>query len=569
VCAHPRRQEVDDFVLQEFLTDIIGGAAIAPRAGEFNTAFGGGLLAGAMMPTNAMMFNGGGKNNSFNGVHMNGGHRSDPSSAVMGAMGSGDFAALMNAPPIPPGPIPALRAGAMVGDGYGGGGGAAQKLQTAQQLEAAMVAREKEEDEEDEGGDPEQRRKRQREANLQAQRRCRERHRNHVTNLEKEVRELRNEVIAARDKNTRLSSALQQNLKMVEECQKRWNNTNKERDELTREKDELKLKMEETLKTLQRVSFDNMELETKLKYSVSPTVSGGSEVAAVNGNGNHQSMQYSLQEDATALQEDATELVAAARKEREAGAVQLSDAVEDGMNRLTMHLTAQFRTFLVDGNACSQMGVFSVHVDPEAPAEPGALPPPCAAMMAQGPGQTKSVFKLAHAIARVLDLTDAQRHAVIQRWKFHASKLNDLFDRRKKLKTDALLLQGTSPVATLVDFMSIGAGVLSGGIKSEEEMVEKGGIVTLTGFAQHACRVENVISDLRENIGSEQKQNFVLVTQIVDDVLTPFQTCMICSMWQTGGCPDLLAISRAITVQSMQCMPQLMQQQQQQCTGQQ
>ena len=50
---------------------------------------------------------------------------------------------------------------------------------------------------------------------------------------------------------------------------------------------------------------------------------------------------------------------------------------------------------------------------------------------------------------------------------------------------DALMLQGTSPVATLVDFLSIGSGTLSG-VRNEEELAEQGGQMTLTGFAQHA-----------------------------------------------------------------------------------
>ena len=92
------------------------------------------------------------------------------------------------------------------------------------------------------------------------------------------------------------------------------------------------------------------------------------------------------------------------------------------------------------------------------------------------------------------------------------------------------MLQGTSPVATLVDFLSIGSGTLSG-VRNEEELAEQGGQMTLTGFAQHACRVQGVISELRENIGAEQMQNFVLVSEVVDEVLTLLQTCTICATW--------------------------------------
>ena len=37
-------------------------------------------------------------------------------------------------------------------------------------------------------------------------------------------------------------------------------------------------------------------------------------------------------------------------------------------------------------------------------------------------------------------------------------------------------------------------------------------------------------------------QNFVLVSEVVDEVLTPLQTCTICATWGPE-CPDLLAIS--------------------------
>ena len=60
-----------------------------------------------------------------------------------------------------------------------------------------------------------------------------------------------------------------------------------------------------------------------------------------------------------------------------------------------------------------------------------------------------------------------------------------------------------------------------------------------------------MISELRDNIGAEQMQNFVLVSEVVDDVFTPLQTCNICATWGPE-CPDMLAISRAITVLTME-----------------
>jgi hypothetical protein len=44
-----------------------------------------------------------------------------------------------------------------------------------------------------------------------------------------------------------------------------------------------------------------------------------------------------------------------------------------------------------------------------------------------------------------------------------------------------------------------------------------------------------------------------LVTAVVDGVLTPEQTCFVCSRWGSG-CPDMLAISRAIATQSLDRM---------------
>ena len=67
---------------------------------------------------------------------------------------------------------------------------------------------------------------------------------------------------------------------------------------------------------------------------------------------------------------------------------------------------------------------------------------------------------------------------------------------------------------------------------------------------------QGVIGELRENIGAEQMQNFVLAAEIVGDVLKPLQTCKICANWGPG-CPDMLAISRAIVVSTLELMPEL------------
>ena len=176
-------------------------------------------------------------------------------------------------------------------------------------------------------------------------------------------------------------------------------------------------------------------------------------------------------------------------------------------------------------------------------------------MLAQGPGQPESVFKRAHFLAREMELTETQRRCMVRRWKSHAQALGKIFETRKKLTADALMLQGSSPVATLVDFMSIGAGTLAGAI-TEQDVLDRTGQLTLTGFSAHACRVESVIRDLRANISAEQLQNFELVSKVVDEVLTPLQTCVICAKWGSG-CPDMLAVTRAITVQTMELMPEL------------
>ena len=134
-------------------------------------------------------------------------------------------------------------------------------------------------------------------------------------------------------------------------------------------------------------------------------------------------------------------------------------------------------------------------------------------------------------------------------------RLRLLLARSGSISASAVMLQGSSPVATLVDFMSIGAGTLAGAI-TEQDVLDRTGQLTLTGFAAHACRVESVIRDLRANISAEQLQNFELVSKVVDEVLTPLQTCVICAKWGSG-CPDMIAVTRAITVQTMELMPEL------------
>ena len=442
----------------------------------------------------------------------------------------------------------------------------------------------------DDAADAEQRRKRQREANLQAQRRCRERHRMHVTNLEAELDALRAKAKTAAAESARLQSSLQRSLVGLEECQRRWQVMEKERVDMRQMKEYAEAKLSQTLEALRECASKNVALVDELRRA-SPSASPASSAGRANpGAGSRgaaggssppspdsdcapcatlrddirdaldsmdiaQSKKIEVKTEPEpfgapgevarlAARANAAAAVAAEKDDsfslqREAADVELKaktgEASEAAMKRVALRLTQQFRTYLVDGNACSSAQAFT-RPEPD--------------VSTAGPGQTRSVFKRAHVVARSLHLSDAQRAQIVQRWRAHSGRLHALFERRKQLTADALMLQGTSPVATLVDFLSIGSGTLSG-VRNEEELAEQGGQMTLTGFAQHACRLQGVISELRENIGAEQMQNFVFVSEVVDEVLTPLQTCTICATWGPE-CPDLLAISRAVTVQTIE-----------------
>jgi hypothetical protein len=427
----------------------------------------------------------------------------------------------------------------------------------------------------DDAADADQRRKRQREANLQAQRRCRERHRMHVTNLEAELDALRAKAKTDAAESARLQSSLQRSLVGLEECQRRWQVMEKEKVDMRQMKEYAEAKLSQTLEALRECTSKNVAASSAGRASPgaeSRGAAGGSsppppdsdcapcamlrddirdalgsmDIAQSKMEVKTEPKPFGAPGDVVRLAARANAAAAAAAEEddsfslqREAADVELKaktgEASEAAMKRVALRLTQQFRTYLVDGNACSSAQAFT-RPEPD--------------VSTAGPGQTRSVFKRAHVVARSLHLSDAQRAQIVQRWRAHSERLHALFERRKKLTADALMLQGTSPVATLVDFLSIGSGTLSG-VRNEEELAEQGGQMTLTGFAQHACRLQGVISELRENIGAEQMQNFVLVSEVVDEVLTPLQTCTICATWGPE-CPDLLAISRAVTVQTIE-----------------
>ena len=539
--------EVDDFVLQEFLTDIID-SGVGPTV----LSTGDGLAPVGLL-------------------------QSQPS------FGLADFnVALMQTKPFPAmetGAPPAAQApsGAapldVPADPAVFARGAAdppKKPAKGKTRRASRVSNNGSDD--DDAADAEQRRKRQREANLQAQRRCRERHRMHVTNLEAELDALRAKAKTAAAESTRLQSSLQRSLVGLEECQRRWQVMEKEKVDMRQMKEYAEAKLAQTLEALRECASKNGALVDELRRSASPASSAGqvppiapppgdcAPCAALQDDIRDALQGMDIAQSKTAVKTEpepfgvlggplATRADAAAAVapegddstslQRDAAEVELKakagEASESEMKRIALRLSRQFRTYLVDGNACSSAQAFT---SPESD------------VSTAGPGQTRSVFKRAHKVARSLDLSDAQRAQIVQLWKAHSGKLHALFERRKKLTADALMLQGSSPVATLVDFLSIGSGTLSG-VRNEEELAEQGGSMTLTGFAQHACRLQGVISELRENIGAEQKQNFVLVSEVVDDVLTPMQTCTICATWGTE-CPDMLAISRAVTVQTME-----------------
>lgn len=508
--------EVDDFVLQEFLTDIID-SGVGPTV----LSTGDGLAPVGLL-------------------------QSQPS------FGLADFnVALMQTKPFPAmetGAPPAAQApsGAapldVPADPAVFARGAAdppKKPAKGKTRRASRVSNNGSDD--DDAADAEQRRKRQREANLQAQRRCRERHRMHVTNLEAELDALRAKAKTAAAESTRLQSSLQRSLVGLEECQRRWQVMEKEKVDMRQMKEYAEAKLSQTLEALRECASKNVALVDELRQP-GPASSAGrappgaesrpkpfgapGEVVRLAARANAAAAAAAEEDDSFSLQREAADVELKAKT---------GEASEAAMKRVALRLTQQFRTYLVDGNACSSAQAFT-RPEPD--------------VSTAGPGQTRSVFKRAHVVARSLHLSDAQRAQIVQRWRAHSERLHALFERRKQLTADALMLQGTSPVATLVDFLSIGSGTLSG-VRNEEELAEQGGQMTLTGFAQHACRLQGVISELRENIGAEQMQNFVLVSEVVDEVLTPLQTCTICATWGPE-CPDLLAISRAVTVQTIE-----------------
>ena len=556
--------EVDDFVMQEFLTDVIDGGMAPAVLGTGDGLAPGGLLQPQL---------------SFGVADFN-----------PALMQTNPFPAMQTGPPpavqVPSGAAPLDAPADPAVFARGAAAPPKKPAKGKKTRRASRVSNNGSDD--DDAAEAEQRRKRQREANLQAQRRCRERHRTHVTNLEAELDVLRAKTETATATSARLQGSLQRSLTGLEECQRRWQEMENEKVDMRQMKEYAEAKLSQTLEALRECASRNEALVGEMRLSASPASSAGRANPGAGSRGAAggssppppdsdcapcatlrddirdaldsmdiaQSKKIEVKTEPEpfgapngevvrlAARANAAAAVAAEEDDsfslqREAADVELKaktgEASEAAMKRVALRLTQQFRTYLVDGNACSSAQAFT-RPEPD--------------VSTAGPGQTRSVFKRAHVVARSLHLSDAQRAQIVQRWRAHSERLHALFERRKKLTADALMLQGTSPVATLVDFLSIGSGTLSG-VRNEEELAEQGGQMTLTGFAQHACRLQGVISELRENIGAEQMQNFVLVSEVVDEVLTPLQTCTICATWGPE-CPDLLAISRAVTVQTIE-----------------
>jgi hypothetical protein len=571
--------EVDDYVLQEFLTDIIDGGVGGHGSGPALETSGG-VSAGGVGSGPTALFGGFRQSsfglNDFNApVSMMGSPW--PSMDIGTAAGVAEAGGL-NQPQqhaasfafAPPGVSSAAGAGAKDAESKKG----TKKARSRRASRASNTGSEEGLDLDDQDMDADVRRKRQRQANLQAQRRCRERHRNHVTNLEAELDALRVTADAASAENARLQSALQRSLLGLEDCQRRWHSMKMDNTDMSQMQAMAEAKMGEMAQSLRLCAAQNTALVTALRVNESPRSSaGGAPPGSGSGGDTARRIEQGLDGMDIATGSVDTEHVKpesdtfgvlggalAAASGFSAGGKKVDDdslvslqqqaaelekrathepVSDEDMKRVALRLTKQFRTYLVDGNACSSAVAFA---SVDGPSSANHTP--------AGPGQTRSVLKRANEITRALNLSDTQRARVLQLWKTHSEKLYALFERRKKLTADALMLQGTSPVATLVDFLSIGSGTLSM-VRNEEELMERGGQMTLTGFAQHACRLQGVISELRDNIGAEQMQNFVLVSEVVDDVFTPIQTCHICANWGPE-CPDMLAISRAITVQTME-----------------
>ena len=105
-------------------------------------------------------------------------------------------------------------------------------------------------------------RKRLREANLQAQRRCRQRGKNHVAALEAEVEELRAELFAAKADNSRMQASLHDAVLGLDRCNQRsaeFQSTSEQ------EKQRIQAQLEDTIDGLRTCAIKSAELQKALK----------------------------------------------------------------------------------------------------------------------------------------------------------------------------------------------------------------------------------------------------------------------------------------------------------------
>ena len=383
-----------------------------------------------------------------------------------------DFTALLNTPPVPADMMdlgPPVQINPAGGVTINGGAKKTTKKKSGSSGGGSMNGGSSEapplDGLDDDPGDPEARRKRQRHANLQAQRRCRERHRNHVTELEKENKDLRDQMAKQEDEIKRLKQALAKTAAGLEQCQLKSSGATDEKTKLIKEKSELERqlrvcsiknsKLETALNSLPGSPArseggldrnNSLDIDQEMRLKIEDEFNNGrtvkvehragrlSRVSTCDSDGGEEFELPTLQEEACAVAQ-------AAQLELKHGAEDNSEDTQEAMRLIALKLTEHFKSFLVDGNACSQMGVYSILSGPPTDGEPS----PCAGMLAQGPGQPESVFKRAHFLAREMELTETQRRCMVRRWKSHAQALGKIFETTQEAHRGCADAAGIQP----------------------------------------------------------------------------------------------------------------------------
>ena len=243
--------EVDDFVMQEFLTDVIDGGMAPAVLGTGDGLAPGGLLQPQL---------------SFGVADFN-----------PALMQTNPFPAMQTGPPpavqVPSGAAPLDAPADPAVFARGAAAPPKKPAKGKKTRRASRVSNNGSDD--DDAAEAEQRRKRQREANLQAQRRCRERHRTHVTNLEAELDVLRAKTETATATSARLQGSLQRSLTGLEECQRRWQEMENEKVDMRQMKEYAEAKLSQTLEALRECASRNEALVGEMRLSASPASSAG------------------------------------------------------------------------------------------------------------------------------------------------------------------------------------------------------------------------------------------------------------------------------------------------------